>query len=213
MSELEGHSTAAFERLCAHYEREQRRQGEQNEVLRQRIERPVRGECDLAAAVRAARRTSERLGPGLQDARRDIVRAEEVMRRRGAGAGSGARVADRNKQSAHLRRSRTPHQSSGPCPAIDGPKVVLQPGRSTSAAGHEAGQVARQPEPQRTGTRATDHYGIGATFARARDSANPPGPEVVSPKVVSTLNTHHRLRPAGRTGTPTSGVPQTRMIG
>ena len=39
MSELEGHSTAAFERLCAHYEREQRRQGEQNEVLRQRIER------------------------------------------------------------------------------------------------------------------------------------------------------------------------------
>ena len=39
MSELEGHSTAALERLCAHYELEQRRQGEQIEALQQRIER------------------------------------------------------------------------------------------------------------------------------------------------------------------------------
>ncbi|MDE2881455.1 MAG: hypothetical protein OXP70_06355, partial [Acidobacteriota bacterium] len=39
MSELEGQSTAAFERLCAHYEREQRRQGEQIEALQQRTER------------------------------------------------------------------------------------------------------------------------------------------------------------------------------
>ena len=39
MSELERQSTAALERLCAHYEREQRRQGEQIEALRQRIER------------------------------------------------------------------------------------------------------------------------------------------------------------------------------
>ncbi len=39
MSELDGHSTTAFERLCAHYEREQRRQGEQIEALQQRIER------------------------------------------------------------------------------------------------------------------------------------------------------------------------------
>ena len=38
MSELDGHSTTAFERLCAHYEREQRRQGEQIEALQQRIE-------------------------------------------------------------------------------------------------------------------------------------------------------------------------------
>ena len=37
MSELEGHSTAAFERLCAHYEREQRRQGDQIEALQQQI--------------------------------------------------------------------------------------------------------------------------------------------------------------------------------
>ena len=39
MSELEGQSTAAFERLCAHYEREQRRQGEQIEALQQRTQR------------------------------------------------------------------------------------------------------------------------------------------------------------------------------
>ncbi|MDE2882565.1 MAG: hypothetical protein OXU35_04545 [Acidobacteriota bacterium] len=38
MSELEGQSTAAFERLCAHYEREQRRQGEQIEALQRQIE-------------------------------------------------------------------------------------------------------------------------------------------------------------------------------
>ena len=39
MSELEEQSTAALERLCAHYELEQRWQGEQIEALRQRIER------------------------------------------------------------------------------------------------------------------------------------------------------------------------------
>ena len=41
-----------------------------------------RGERNLAAAVRAARRASETLGPGLQDARRDVARALDVMRRR-----------------------------------------------------------------------------------------------------------------------------------
>ena len=39
MSELEGQSTAALERLCAHFELGQRRQGEQIEALQQRIER------------------------------------------------------------------------------------------------------------------------------------------------------------------------------
>ncbi|MXY29896.1 MAG: hypothetical protein F4174_02650 [Acidobacteria bacterium] len=39
MSELERQSTIAFERLCAHFEREQRRQGEQIEALQQRTER------------------------------------------------------------------------------------------------------------------------------------------------------------------------------
>ena len=39
MSELEGQSTVAFERLCAHFELGQRRRGEQIEALQQRIER------------------------------------------------------------------------------------------------------------------------------------------------------------------------------
>ena len=39
MSELQGHSMAALERLCAHYEQEQKRQGEQIAALTQRIER------------------------------------------------------------------------------------------------------------------------------------------------------------------------------
>ena len=97
MSELERQSTVAFERLCAHFELGQRRQGEQiealqqrierlsaeNEVLRQQSERQDAESASLAAAVRAARRASERLGPGLQDARRDVARAVEVMRRPG----------------------------------------------------------------------------------------------------------------------------------
>ena len=94
MSELGGQSTAAFERLCVHYERELRRQGEQiealqqrterqseeNEVLRQQFEQQSAENATLRRAVRAARRASERLGPGLQDARRDVARALELMR-------------------------------------------------------------------------------------------------------------------------------------
>ena len=37
----------------------------------------------LGAARRTAQRASDALGPGLQDARRDVARALEVMRRRG----------------------------------------------------------------------------------------------------------------------------------
>ena len=71
MSELEGQSTAAFERLCAHYEQELRRQGEQiealqqqnerqaeeNEVLRQRIERLDGQVSGLARAYRTLAET------------------------------------------------------------------------------------------------------------------------------------------------------------
>ena len=39
MSELEGQSMAAFERLCAQFQLELRRHGEQIEALQQRIER------------------------------------------------------------------------------------------------------------------------------------------------------------------------------
>ena len=94
MSELEGQSTVAFERLCAHFEQGQRRQAEQIEALQQQVERlsaenevsraanraAGRRNRNLAAVVRAARRASDRLGPGLQDARRDVARAMEVMR-------------------------------------------------------------------------------------------------------------------------------------
>jgi len=51
MSELEGQSTAAFERLCAHYEREQRRQGEQIEALQQRTERQSEENATLRRQV------------------------------------------------------------------------------------------------------------------------------------------------------------------
>jgi len=75
MSELEGQSTAAFERLCAHYERELRRQGEQieallqqnerqaeeNEVLRQRIERLDGQVSGLARAYRTLAETLREL--------------------------------------------------------------------------------------------------------------------------------------------------------
>ena len=55
-------------------------------IARERKPAPTtagRGERDLAAAVRAARRTNDTLGSGLQDARRDVARALDVMRRRG----------------------------------------------------------------------------------------------------------------------------------
>ena len=54
MSELEGQSTVAFERLCAHFEQGQRRQGEQIEALRQQVER-------LSAENEVLRQQFERL--------------------------------------------------------------------------------------------------------------------------------------------------------
>ncbi|MYA41229.1 MAG: hypothetical protein F4Z31_05705 [Gemmatimonadetes bacterium] len=67
MSELQGHSMAALERLCAHYEREQRRQGEQIAALTQRIEQQD-------AESETLRRRIER-----QDAESDILQ-EQVER-------------------------------------------------------------------------------------------------------------------------------------
>ncbi|MCY3595925.1 MAG: hypothetical protein OXG71_00590 [Rhodospirillales bacterium] len=64
MSELQGHSMAALERLCAHYEREQRRQGEQIEALTQRIEQQN-------AESETLRRRIER-----QDAESDILQEQ-----------------------------------------------------------------------------------------------------------------------------------------
>ena len=42
-----------------------------------------RAERDLAAASRAALRANDTLGPGLQDARRDVARALDLTRQRG----------------------------------------------------------------------------------------------------------------------------------
>ena len=51
MSELERQSTAAFERLCAHYEQELRRQGEQIEALQQLTERQSKENATLRQQV------------------------------------------------------------------------------------------------------------------------------------------------------------------
>ena len=51
MSELERQSTAAFEGLCAHYEREQRRQGEQIEALQRLTERQSKENATLRQQV------------------------------------------------------------------------------------------------------------------------------------------------------------------
>ena len=64
MTELERQLTAALERLSA-----RRAAG--------------RAERNLAAASRAALRANDTLGPGLQDARRDVARTVDLMRQRG----------------------------------------------------------------------------------------------------------------------------------
>ena len=73
MSELEGHSTAAFERLCAQYEREQRRQGEQIEALQQRIERQSAENATL-------RRQFERLDGQARGLAQDYRTLAETLR-------------------------------------------------------------------------------------------------------------------------------------
>ena len=64
MSELQGHSMAALERLCAHYEREQKRQGEQIAALTQRIERQ---DAESAILRRQFGRLDEQLTGLAQD--------------------------------------------------------------------------------------------------------------------------------------------------
>ena len=73
MSELEGRSTAAFERLCAHYEREQRRQGEQIEALLQRTEQQSAENATL-------RRRIEQLDDLVTDLARDYETLAETLR-------------------------------------------------------------------------------------------------------------------------------------
>ena len=89
MSELEGQQTAAFARLSAQFELEQRRQGEQiealqrrierqsaeNEVLRQRIERQ-------AEEVEALQQRVERLSEQVMNLARDYRTLAATLRGR-----------------------------------------------------------------------------------------------------------------------------------
>ena len=73
MSELEGRSAVAFERLCAHYEQEQRRQSEQIEALQQRIERQSAERATL-------RRQFERLDGQMRLLAQDYRTLAETLR-------------------------------------------------------------------------------------------------------------------------------------
>ena len=83
MTELERQLTAALERLSAQCEMEQRRHSEQVEALQQRVEQQAAQSETLRRASRAALRANGTLGRGLQDARRDVARALDLMRQRG----------------------------------------------------------------------------------------------------------------------------------
>ena len=95
MTELERQLTAALEKLFGQFETEQLRHFGQVEALQQRFEhQAAQNEGDLAAANRAALGATEMLGRGLQDARRDVARAVELMQQQG--------------------RQRTPERHHGP---------------------------------------------------------------------------------------------------
>ena len=73
MTALEQQLTKALRALSAQYEQAQQQHAAQVETLPR----------SLGAAGRAAQRASDALGPGLQDARRDVARALDLMRQRG----------------------------------------------------------------------------------------------------------------------------------
>ena len=75
MTALEQQLTKALRVLSAQYEQAQQQHAAQVEALERH--------------VAAAQRASDALGPGLQDARRDVVRAPDLMRQRGRERDSG----------------------------------------------------------------------------------------------------------------------------
>ena len=83
MTELERQLMTVLRTLSAQYETEQRRHTEQVEALQRRVGPTDRAERDFPAASRAAVRASDMLGRGLQDARRDVAHALELMRQPG----------------------------------------------------------------------------------------------------------------------------------
>ena len=83
MTELERQLTVALETLSGQFETEQRRHSGQVEVLQQRFERQAAENETLRRRNRAALGVTEMLGRGLQDARRDVARALELMPQHG----------------------------------------------------------------------------------------------------------------------------------
>ena len=59
---------------------QQQQQAVQGETLRRQVETLGAAGRHLGAAGRTARRAGDALGPGLQDARRDVARALKVIR-------------------------------------------------------------------------------------------------------------------------------------
>ena len=82
MTELERQLTAALEKSSGQFETEQRRHSGQVEALQQRFEQQAEENRTLRQRTRAALGATEMLGRGLQDARRDVARAVELMQQR-----------------------------------------------------------------------------------------------------------------------------------
>ena len=76
MTALEQQLTKALRALSAQYEQAQQQARRAGRDL-------AAAGRSLGEAGRAAKRASDILGPGLQDARRDVARALELMRQRG----------------------------------------------------------------------------------------------------------------------------------
>ena len=75
MTALEQQLTKALRALSAQYEQAQRQHAAQVETLQQQVEALERQVAQLDGA-------SDALGPGLQDARRDVARTLDLMRQR-----------------------------------------------------------------------------------------------------------------------------------
>ena len=76
MTALEQQLTKALRALSAQYE-----QAQQQHAAQVQRDLAAAGRS-LGAAGRTARRASDALGPGLQDARRDVARTLDLMRQR-----------------------------------------------------------------------------------------------------------------------------------
>lgn len=89
MNELDKQSMAALERLCAQFELEQRRHGEQIEAMRQQVERQtadneaLRRHCERQAGqIEALQQRVERLGGQVTYLAQDYKTLAEMLRER-----------------------------------------------------------------------------------------------------------------------------------